>query len=175
METDSIWASSGADRKNRKLAGIGQMVVSSDASDLLVVPNLGSCLGVAVFDPQKKVGGVVHCLLPLSSADPKQAQEKPTLYVDTGVATLLDTVIGMGATKRGLIIVAAGCGNINDANNVFEIGKKNHTIFRKVMWKNGLMIKAEHIGDSHSRTLSLDMSSGKMSLRFSQETIVLFG
>jgi chemotaxis protein CheD len=113
-----------------------------------------------VFDPVARIGGVIHCLLPLSSADPARAATEPALYVDTGVALLLEQLFQRGAQKKNLAIAAAGAGNINDERNVFEIGRKNHTVFRKLMWKNGLLVRAEHVGNPHSTTLVLDLEAG---------------
>jgi chemotaxis protein CheD len=40
-------------------------------------------------------------------------------------------------------------------------------VLRKILWKNGLMIKAEQVGGSLSRTLRLEIGSGRCSLRSS--------
>jgi chemotaxis protein CheD len=146
-------------------AGIGQMVISSESSDILIAPNLGSCVAVAVYDIKTKVCGMIHCLLPMSKSDPSKAQENPCLYVDTGVAKLLEDVMKKGANKKDLQIYVAGGANINDDNNIFEIGKKNYTVLKKILWKNSLLIKAEHVGDSVSRTLTLDVGQCKVSLK----------
>ena len=155
------------------LVGIGEMAISDKPEDVLCAPNLGSCLGVSIYDPVQKRGGVIHCMLPMSKSNPDKAQENPCTYVDTGVVKLLSEMIQKGSSKRNLVIVAVGCSNISDTNNVFEIGKKNHTVFRKVMWKNGLLVKAEHVGDSISRTISLHVGTGEVWLNASGEMIRL--
>lgn len=157
----------------QKLVGIGQMVMSADAQDVLTAPNLGSCLGVAIYDKKSKRGAVIHCMLPLSKSNPDKAQSEPYLYVDTGLVMMLDQMLKNGSSKSDLVIVAAGCSNINDTNNVFEIGKKNHTVFRKVMWKNNLLIKAEHVGQDLSRTFSLHMATGEVWVKTGGEQIRL--
>ena len=141
------------------------MVISDKPSDVIIAPNLGSCLGISAYDKKKKIGGRIHCLLPLSNANPDKAKTEPYTYVDTGVVLLLNDLLSRGCAKSDLVIVVAGGSNINDENNVFEIGKKNYTILRKVLWKNNLLIKAEHIGDKISRTVSLHIESGEVWLR----------
>ncbi len=155
------------------LIGIGEMAISDKPDEILTAPNLGSCLGVSIYDPVLKFGGMIHCMLPMSKSNTEKAQENPCVYVDTGVVKLLNDMTARGSSKRNLVIVAVGCSNISDTNNVFEIGKKNHTVFRKVMWKNGLLVKAEHIGDSLSRTISLHIGTGEVWLKFSGQTIQL--
>lgn len=149
----------------QRMVGIAEMIISSNPTDILVAPNLGSCLGLAVYDPEKQIGGVIHCLLPLSKADTEKAKNNPLMYVDSGVSHFLNEIIKLGARKNKLVITAAGCSNINDLNNVFEIGKKNHTIFRKLMWKNNLLIKGEDVGESFARTLSLRIDTGEVTVR----------
>lgn len=158
---------------NQKFVGIAEIVFSNSPADQLVAANLGSCVGVSVFDPQTGRGGMVHCLLPLSKSDPQKAATRPCMYVDTGVAMLIDHFLAEGADRKKLVIIAAGGANINDDNNVFEIGKKNHTILKKILWKNNLLLKAEDFGDCVSRTLTLDMSSGKTYLKVKGETTEL--
>ena len=53
------------------LVGIGEMAISSTAGEILSAPNLGSCVGVAVYDPIHAIGGMIHCLLPLSKSNPR--------------------------------------------------------------------------------------------------------
>lgn len=147
------------------LINIAEMKISSVPDDVLVAPNLGSCLGIAIFDKVKKIGGMIHCLLPLSSADPEKAKKNPSMYVDSGFKYLLDSIMSQGSNKKDIVIVAAGGANINDDNNIFEIGKRNHTVLKKILWKNGMVLKSEHVGDHFSRTLSLEIASGRTILK----------
>ena len=160
-------------QKRQTLIGISQMAVSDDPGELLVAPNLGSCLGVAIYDHKTKIGGMIHCLLPASQNDPEKAKLNPCMYVDTGVVMLLKTLMDRGANKKDLVIKIAGCGNINDTNNVFEIGKKNHTVLKKVLWKNNLLLKSEHVGDSLSRTVILNIENGQVDLKINGEIFEL--
>ncbi len=155
------------------MIGIAQMKVSADPTEVLIAPNLGSCLGISVYDPVRKFGGMIHCLLPNSKSDLEKAAQNPCMYVDTGVAMLLEQILSRGAEKKQLIITVAGGANINDENNVFEIGKKNYTILKKILWKNNLLIKAEHVGLSISRTVALSINSGKTTLKIQGEWISL--
>ena len=47
----------------------------------------------------------------------------------------------------------------------FNIGKRNYLILRKIFWKNGVMIHGEHVGASLSRTMRLDLSSGRVTVK----------
>lgn len=147
---------------NRRLIGIGEMIVSSQSGDILVAPNLGSCLGIGIYDPKNKQGGLIHCLLPLSKSDPEKARSNPCMYIDTGVSKLLNELIRLGSEKKKLIIRVAGGSAINDTNNVFEIGRKNFTVLRKLLWKNNLLLTDSDVGGDQSRTVSLEITTGNM-------------
>jgi chemotaxis protein CheD len=142
--------------------GIGQMRISKDPTTILIAPNLGSCLGIAIYDPVKKVGGLIHCLLPLSKSNPEKAEKEPYHFVDTGLVTMLQEFIKQGCDKKNLMISVAGGSNINDENKVFEIGARNYTVLKKVLWKNNLLLKGEDCGDSISRTVTLNIGTGEV-------------
>ena len=149
--------------------GIAEMAISETPEMTLIAPNLGSCLGVSVFDPVRKRGGMIHCLLPASKADPEKARNQPCMYVDTGVELLINKMISGGSRMSDLRLHAAGGSQINDAQGVFNIGKKNFTVFRKIVWKNNLLIMGEDVGGAFSRTLSLRIGTGEVTLRIGGE------
>jgi chemotaxis protein CheD len=53
--------------------------------DTLITHALGSCLGLMAFDPDVKVAGLLHAMLPLSNINPEKALVNPAMFVDTGV------------------------------------------------------------------------------------------
>lgn len=160
-------------KKNSIMVGIAQYKESDDPAMTLVAPHLGSCLGVAVFSPTLKKVAMVHCLLPLAKADPEKAKENPYMYVDTGVSSLLQEFMSKGIPKSELVIYVAGGGNINDDNGVFEIGKNNFAVLRKLLWKNGLLIKGECVGGNSSKTIFVSPSDGKARVKIGSEIIEL--
>lgn len=145
--------------------GIAEMEVSEDPSAVLTASNLGSCLGIAVYDPVRSIGGMIHCLLPLSKSDPDKAREKPYMYVDTGVAALLDQLLQRGCKKQNLEIYVAGGAEMTETTNLLQIGKKNITVLRKILWKNDLLIKNQDVGGHCSRTITLHIGTGEILLR----------
>ena len=50
-------------------------------------------------------------------------------------------------------------------SNLFRIGERNVAVFRKIMWKNGLLIQAQETGGSISRTLRLEIATGRLVVR----------
>jgi chemotaxis protein CheD len=142
--------------------GIADCQVSKDPESVLVTHALGSCIAVAVYDPVTHVGGLLHFMLPDSAIDPKKAQQKPYMFADIGIPTLFHAAYAIGAEKRRLIVRVIGGAQVYDSQGVFNIGKRNYLACRKILWANGLLIHAEEVGGSASRTMRLDLSSGEL-------------
>ena len=143
-----------------RIVGIAEMAVSDRAEDVLVTHSLGSCIGVTLYHPGVGVGGLLHAMLPLSSLDPGKAAAVPQMFTDTGVSALLQALFDLGATRRGMVAVAAGAASQLDDRDLFRIGQRNHTVLRKLLWRNGILLAAEDVGGSASRTMYLEMATG---------------
>lgn len=145
--------------------GIGDMKVSTNVEDTLITYSLGSCLGLALYDPVKKVGGMIHTMLPLSKLDPHKAALNPCMFTDTGVMELLKKVFELGASRRDLVAKVAGGSQICDSKGMFKIGERNYTVLRKVLWKNNILIESEDVGGTIPRTMVLEIATGRTLLR----------
>lgn len=151
--------------KIKKIAGISEMIVSDNPGEILITYSLGSCLGVTIYDPVVKIGGIIHCMLPLSSVDKKKAEKAPAMFVDCGFPLLLETMFKMGVQKKNIILKAAGCAQMLDPQGRFKIGERNFAMLRKILWKNGILINGQQIGGCVSRTVALDMETGITTIR----------
>jgi chemotaxis protein CheD len=147
------------------VVGISDFYVSNDADDVLITYSLGSCIGVVMYDPAAKVGGMIHYMLPLSKISPDKAKTKPAMFADTGITLLLNKVFRMGADKKHLIVKAAGGSELLDQNKIFNIGERNYLILRKIMWKNNILIKSADVGKNASRTMKLEMATGRVTIK----------
>lgn len=147
------------------IVDIAGAAIADSLEEVLITYSLGSCLGVALYDPVLRIGGMAHCMLPLSQIDTQKAAQKPFMFVDTGMMQLLDMMYKRGCRRKDLIVRAAGAARVMDNSNLFRIGERNYAVFRKVMWKNGLLIKREDIGGEASRTLRLHIATGQLTVR----------
>jgi len=137
------------------------MVVSNNAEDTLITYSLGSCVGLSVYDPQAGVGGLIHCMLPLSRIDPAKARTTPCMFTDTGIPALLRVVYALGASRKRLVLKVAGAASVLHDNGLFKVGERNYAVLRKVLWKNNILIDAEDVGGSSARTMILEMATGR--------------
>ena len=77
------------------------MISCNDAGADLVTHSLGSCIGVTAYDPVRKVGGLLHLMLPDSSIDATKAAKHPFMFADTGLPRLFHAVYALGGEKGG--------------------------------------------------------------------------
>ena len=139
------------------------MKLATQASDVLVTHALGSCLGISAYDAAACVGGLLHVMMPVSSANPEKARLNPFMFVDTGVPAFLAAMEAAGALRRRYRIKIAGGAMVNGTDH-FAIGNKNFIILKKVLWKQGVFISAQDVGGNIPRTMTLDMGTGHVRL-----------
>lgn len=151
----------------KRVVGVSDLKVSHTVGDIIITHALGSCLGITAYDVDSGVGGMVHVMLPLSKADPDKASAKPAMYVDTGFQLLLNELYRLGAKKENLEIIVAGGASMkreNGSEDYFKIGKRNFTTLRKLLWKNGFMISKQDVGGHISRTMTLEIATGLVTI-----------
>jgi chemotaxis protein CheD len=144
---------------------IADVHVSNDSTASLVTFSLGSCIGVTIWDPEARVGGMVHYMLPDSAVEPARAAECPAMFADTGIPSLFRSAYALGAVRERLVVKVAGGSQLLNECGPVSIGKRNYLALRKIFWKNGVEIDREDVGGSLSRTLRLDVSTGRVTVR----------
>ncbi len=147
------------------IVDIADFAVSNEPGCTLITYSLGSCIGLAIWDPVTKVGGLLHYMLPESTIAPDKAQKQPAMFADTGIPLLFKSAYNLGAEKKRLIVKAAGAAQVMDANGVFNIGKRNQLALRKILWRNNVMIKTEDTGGVEGRTMKLDINTGRVLIK----------
>lgn len=157
----------GMDRnaRERLVVGVADLAVSKDSSKSIVTYALGSCIGVTVYDPVAKVGGMLHFMLPESTVSPEKAAANPAMFGDLGIPMLFQKVIEAGARRERLVVCAAGGAEVLADDGHFRIGHRNRTILRKIFWKQNLLLAADDTGGQHSRTMSLKLADGSIQIR----------
>ena len=164
----------GVEAKNNALVvvGIAEMVVSAAPDETIITYALGSCLGLCIYDPVAKVGGLLHALLPTSLLDPERARTNPAHFVDSGVPALFKACYRLGARKNRIITKVAGGARIaaSGREDSFQIGKRNLIALKKLLWKNGVLLKGQDVGGNKARTVSLRIVDGMVVVKSGAES-----
>lgn len=149
------------------VVGMADLKHSRDSGETLVTYALGSCIGLTIYDPVAKVAGMLHAMLPQSSIDPAKAQAQPAVFVDTGVPLLFLEAYKLGAKKERLVVKVAGgaCTHGDPEKDMFQIGKRNVLMLKKLLWTNNVPLSASDVAGTESRTIFLDVETGRIRVR----------
>ena len=150
------------------VVGMADCRVSANHDDELATFALGSCIGVAVYDPVSRAGGLLHFMLP-DSAIASKGERNFAKFADTGIPLLIEQVCALGASICRLEVWAAGAANMLSGAGYFEIGKRNHQALRRILWKKGLLLRGEAVGGNQSRSVRLEVGTGKFWIQESGE------
>ena len=135
--------------------------------DGITTLGLGSCVGIAVRDPQTGVGGLAHIMLP----DSTQIQNNSNIpkFADTGIEDLVKKVVAAGASRSRLVAKIAGGAQMfslgGNADSLLKIGARNVEACRNVLSALRIPILSEDTGGSWGRTVELFSDSGMLEVR----------
>ena len=142
---------------------VADMMAATEEAGSLMTHALGSSIGLTAYDPIAKVGGLLHYML----GQPREkeiARANPFMYALSGVPALFQAVCELGGEKERLIVCAAGGAEFLDEQEEFSIGKRNHTVLRKLFWNNGIVLHGEDCGGHAARNMTLDLGTGNVTI-----------
>ncbi len=144
--------------------GLGDMAATRTPGQELKTLALGSCVALIILDPKTRCIAMVHVVLPESAIDPPRGEKKPGHFADTAVPALLGEMkkLGSEGATRGVIVKLIGGANVMDPNNAFNSGMRNALAIQKALWKYGMGPLAEDLGDRISRSVAVDVDTGKV-------------
>ena len=139
----------------------GKLIATDDPS-AVIETYLGSCVGVAMYDREAVIGGLVHVMLPAGSKDKEKTN--PARYARSGIPLLLDKMIKLGASKANIVAeIAGGSFMLTDRKLSVElnIGRRNSDMTRQILSILGIPITRQHIGGHVRRAFRLEPAAGK--------------
>lgn len=143
------------------VAGIGEMVFSTDPDAVLVAYGLGSCVGLSAWDPQGRVGGLAHFMLPAGPAG-----NEPVKYVDGGLQRFLEAFSRQGGrVSRAHFKAAGGATMLSVLSGGLEIGRRNGEAVSAGLSAAGLALRASALGGTAGRTVQLEVGTGRLLIK----------
>ena len=131
------------------------------APDILTTLGLGSCIGIALWDPITKIGGLAHVMLPDSTKI--RNNSNIAKFADTGIAELVRQMEAMGVPRKRLVAKIAGGARmfeVSGSTSVGNIGEKNALASKQKLQELGIPILAEDTGLNYGRTVELNCENG---------------
>jgi chemotaxis protein CheD len=155
------------------VVGVSDMKASKDPRGSLITYSLGSCIGIAIYDPLVKAGGLVHFMLPESSLDPEKAAQRPFMFADTAIPHLFKAVYAFGGEKRRMRVIVVGGSQVMDQNGFFNIGKRNEMAVRKIFHRNNVVIDYADTGGNSNRTIRMSIANGETRIKVSGQSEII--
>lgn len=145
-----------SDSESEIRIGIGELAVSKSPRILRTL--VGSCVGITLYDPQKKVGGLAHVVHPESNG----RSDQPGKYADTAICKLIKDLSQLGGEQRRLVAKYAGGAKMLHAFSSNPIGDLNVEMIERILLQLGIPILGKECGGKSGRRLALDLTSGTL-------------
>jgi len=133
------------------------------APDVLTTLGLGSCVGIAVYDPDKKMAGLAHIMLPDSTQIKNNANKAK--FADTALEILLREMIEAGALKSRMYAKIAGGAQMfamDNQSDIMKIGSRNTIATKKLLTEYRIPLQAEDTGGNYGRTIEIYPDTGRL-------------
>ena len=133
------------------------------ADETLVTIGLGSCVAVALYDAETRIGGLAHVMLP----DPSSARHPVPIgrFGSTAVPALLEEVERGGAVRSRLTARLVG-GAAMFANvlsgSARSLGMRNVDAVRDALAASGIPITGEDVGGEYGRSVYFTPADGRI-------------
>jgi len=139
--------------------GVADWRVADDDS-VLVTSGLGSCVAVAVYDPDAGVGGLLHAMLPEAPAP----VDTPAKYVDSGLDEMLKALFRLDADPDNLAGKLAGGSSMLDISVGDAIGDRNVAAAERAFAEADVELVAAETGGNDGRSVSFSPTSGDVTI-----------
>jgi len=141
------------------IVGVADFKISTEPCTYLATHALGSCLGVTFHDSKRRIGGMLHAMLP--SATLHEGQKiREAMFLDTGIPLLLTALIRAGAKKGDIRCKVFGGAQLMATDNFFRIGSKNIDMFYRISHEMELDVVSWEVSGRVNRTIRLNNQTG---------------
>ena len=135
---------------------MGEMRVDGDGNSLRTL--LGSCIGLALYDRQQKIGGLAHIVLPRS----RGKTDRPGKFVDTAIPALIQQMEQLAGQKLKLTARMAGGASMFATKVAARIGLQNIQSCEQLLRDLQIPILARHCGGEQGRRMTFDTDNGNV-------------
>ncbi len=148
--------------ENMIIIGMADMNVTRSPG-ILTTLGLGSCIGIALYDPSTKIAGLAHAMLPDSTKISNNSNLAK--FVDSAAVKLVKDMLQIGANKAYLQAKIAGGAQMfafDSKNESMRIGDRNIEATIKILNSLKIPIVAQHVGENYGRTIELYSETGSL-------------
>jgi chemotaxis protein CheD len=133
--------------------------------DTVIVTVLGSCVAVCLRDPQKRIGGMNHFLLPNDGDSNISSVSDSARYGVYAIELLINQMLKLGADRRRLEAKIFGGGNVLKGFTGFNVGERNVEFTMEYLSAENIPILASDLLDAYPRKVYFSPGSGIVNVR----------
>lgn len=153
-------------QQNLVKVGMADLNIATDGA-ILKTTGLGSCVGLTLYDPVRKIAGMAHVMLP-SSEIARESKMNVAKYADTAIPELLDRMLTAGALIERIKAKMAGGAQMfamTGHSDSLRIGPRNVESCSEMLQRYRIPVLAQDTGGSYGRTIEFDSTNGMLSIR----------
>lgn len=146
-----------------KLVNVGVAQIKIASSPTILRTILGSCVGICIYDKEKKIGGLAHVLLAKATNN-----TQPAKFAETAIPTLIDLLLEEGCKREHMSAKIAGGASMFEFNTTTilgQIGDQNIEMTRKILNEKKIPILGEHLGGSTGRVIDFFLEDGHVRIK----------
>ena len=136
-------------------------------SHVIATIGLGSCVAIALYDRDARVGGLAHILLPNRAMSRETGN--PAKFPETIVPIMLDEMrkLGSASTARISAKIIGGASMFGQlvSGTGINVGERNVTATREVLATVGIPLLAEDTGLDYGRSVYFFLDDGRVEVR----------
>ncbi len=133
--------------------------------DKLAVYGIGSCVVLALWDPEAQVAGLAHSMLPTAAAQPG-GEQQPAKFCDTAVGALVGAMEAQGAARSRMTARLVGGANMfsfqGKEQGPWTLGERNLFSARETLAAWRIPLQGEDAGGDKGRSMELDAGDGRL-------------
>jgi len=145
------------------VVGISDAKISK-APGSIITYALGSCIGICLYDPQVKLGALIHIMLP----EAPDKIDNTLKYADSAIPEILSKMESMGGNRGRITAKIAGGAqmfNVPGDSTMGNIGKRNSDSVKMTLLKQRVRLISSDVGGTAARTVLFDTATGIAKVR----------
>ncbi|MCA9400482.1 MAG: chemotaxis protein CheD [Candidatus Omnitrophica bacterium] len=144
--------------KSEIAVGIADIKVGK--SPTVLTTSLGSCIGVCLYSPRFKVGGLLHLMMAYASDAVNRDGVKKEKFANTGIPELIKQIKTLEPGAAGDLQAKIFGGAKVLKNVTSNIGENNEVATRKILQENGIRITKARTGGEKGYRIKFDLETG---------------
>lgn len=135
--------------------------VYASATPTRVRTVLGSCVSACLYDPQARVGGMNHFLLPAGQED----EAASTRYGQYAMEALIRQMIKCGAARRRLVAKIFGGAEVSQSGELSGVAGANIRFAKEFLRNEGIRLLVERCGGTQALEVHFVTDEGRAFVR----------